>query len=112
MRTRDGNLLCKPSPQTVDARIIHGGNFRGANPASSKVNRRCDRVAISTLTDTLSSWDTTIDRHRNILVVRRVLDEVGLSSSGAIPPNDRPGCVQIQVVIQRLASLKHPPRIE
>ena len=67
----------------------------GERPVLSKINRYGDRVAVGTLTNALSRWDTTIDRYRNILVVRRVLDEVGLSSTCAIPPNDRPGGVQI-----------------
>ena len=81
-------------------------------PVLSKVNRHCDRVTVGTLTDALSGWDATIDWYSNILVVRRVLDEVGLSSTRAIPPNDGPGGVQKQVVGQYLASLKHSPWIE
>jgi len=84
----------------------------GNDPALSKVNRHCDRVAVRTLTDALSGWDPTIEWYGNILVVRRVLDEVGLSATGAIPPNDRPGSVQIQVIVQHLASVQHSPRIE
>ena len=84
----------------------------GERPVLSKVNRYGDRVAVGTLTDALSRWDTTKDRYRNILVVRRVLDEVGLSATGAIPPNDRPGSVQIQVIVEHLASVQHSPRIE
>jgi hypothetical protein len=35
-----------------------------------------------------------------------------LSATGAIPPNDRAGSVQIQVIVQHLASVQHSPRIE
>jgi hypothetical protein len=103
-------LLCNP---IIRCRTLDPcRQFPASDLLPSKVDRHCDRVGVGTLTDALSGWDATIDWYGNILVVRRVLDEVGLSSTCAIPPNDGPGRVQIQVVVQRLASLEHSPRIE
>jgi hypothetical protein len=99
----------KPDPTL---RILVNERKVGNDPALSKVNRHCDCVAVGTLSNALPGWDPTIEWYGNILVVRRVFDEVGLSATGAIPPNDRPGGVQIQVIVQHLASVQHSPRIE